>query len=251
MLLQGKVALVTGGASGIGRAAARALAREGAAVVVADINVAGGEETIRTIKAGGGQALFARADVSKAADVESLVAVAIRAFGGLDCAFNNAGIGGALSRVPDKTEDEWDAVFNVNLKGVWLCMKYEIPAMLERGGGAIVNMASLAGLNGFALGSAYCASKHGVVGLTKSAALEYARQNIRVNAVCPGFIDTPMVRDMIEAVPRMEESTRSLSPMRRLGEADEVADAVVWLCSEKASFITGHALPLDGGVTAG
>lgn len=251
MLLQGKVALVTGGASGIGRAAARALAREGAAVVVADINAAGGEETIRPIKAAGGQALFARADVSKAADVESLVAVAIRAFGGLDCAFNNAGIGGTLSRVPDKTEDEWDAVFNINLKGVWLCMKYEIPAMLERGGGAIVNTASLAGLNGFAQGSAYCASKHGVVGLTKSAALEYARQNIRVNAVCPSFIDTPMVREMIEAVPRLEESTRSLSPMRRLGEADEVADAVVWLCSEKASFITGHALPVDGGVTAG
>jgi NAD(P)-dependent dehydrogenase (short-subunit alcohol dehydrogenase family) len=250
MLLQGKVALVTGGASGIGRAAARALAREGAAVVVADINAVGGEETVRPIKAAGGQALFAHADVSKAADVEALVAVAVRAFGGLDCAFNNAGIGGLLSRVPDKTEDEWDAVFNINLKGVWLCMKYEIPAILERGGGSIVNTASLAGLNGFAQGSAYAASKHGVVGLTKSAALEYARQNIRVNAVCPSFIDTPMVKDMIEAVPRMEAVTQSLSPMRRLGEADEVAEAVVWLCSDKASFITGHALPLDGGASA-
>jgi NAD(P)-dependent dehydrogenase (short-subunit alcohol dehydrogenase family) len=251
MLLRGKVALVTGGASGIGRAAARALAREGAAVVVGDINEAGGEETIRPIKEAGGQALFAHVDVSNAAEVEALVAVAISAFGGLDCAFNNAGIGGVLSRVPDKTEDEWDAVFNVNLKGVWLCMKYEIPAMLARGGGAIVNMASLAGLNGFAYGSAYAAAKHGVVGLTKSAALEYARQNIRVNAVCPSYIDTPMVSSMIEAAPRMAETARTLSPMRRLGEPDEIADAVVWLCSDKASFITGHALPLDGGVTAG
>jgi NAD(P)-dependent dehydrogenase (short-subunit alcohol dehydrogenase family) len=251
MLLQGKVVLVTGGASGIGRAAARALAREGAAVVVADINAVGGEETVRPIKAAGGQALFAHADVSKASDVEAMVAVAIRAFGGLDCAFNNAGIGGTYSRVPDKTEEEWDAVFDINLKGVWLCMKYEIPAMLERGGGAIVNMASLAGLAGFAYGSAYAAVKHGVVGLTKSAALEYARQNIRVNAVCPGYTDTPMVSGMIEAVPRMAEVTRTLSPMRRLGEPDEIADAVVWLCSDKASFITGHALPLDGGVTAG
>jgi NAD(P)-dependent dehydrogenase (short-subunit alcohol dehydrogenase family) len=170
MLLRGKVALVTGGASGIGRAAARALAREGAAVVVGDINEAGGEETIRPIKEAGGQALFAHVDVSNAAEVEALVAVAISAFGGLDCAFNNAGIGGVLSRVPDKTEDEWDAVFNVNLKGVWLCMKYEIPAMLSRGGGAIVNMASLAGLNGFAYGSAYAAAKHGVVGLTNTPA---------------------------------------------------------------------------------
>lgn len=248
--LQDKIALVTGASRGIGRAAALALAAEGASVVVSDINAAGGDETVRLIAAAGGTAAFVPADVSKAAEVEALVAAAVAVYGGLDCAFNNAGIGGLLSRVPDKTEDEWDAVLNINLKGVWLCMKYEIPAMLRRGGGSIVNTASLAGLNGFAQGSAYCASKHGVVGLTKSAALEYARQNVRVNAVCPSFIDTPMVQGMIEAVPRMADVTQTLSPMRRLGSAAEVADAVVWLCSDKASFITGHALPIDGGKTA-
>lgn len=251
MLLQGKVALVTGGASGIGRAAAVALAAEGASVVVSDVNEPGGGETVSLITEGGGAALFVHADVSDAKDVEAMVAAAVNAFGGLDCAFNNAGIGGTLSRLPDKTEDEWDAVLSINLKGVWLCMKYEIPAILRRGGGAIVNMASLAGLNGFAHGSAYAASKHGVVGLTKSAALEYARQNLRVNAVCPGFVDTPMVRGMIEAVPRMADVTQTTSPMRRLGDPREVAEAVVWLCSAKASFVTGHALPLDGGATAG
>jgi NAD(P)-dependent dehydrogenase (short-subunit alcohol dehydrogenase family) len=169
----------------------------------------------------------------------------------LDCAFNNAGVGGVFSGFADKTEAEWETVINVNLKGVWLCMKYELPVMLEQGGGAIVNMASVAGLIGAPRLSIYAASKHGVVGLTKSAALEYARRNIRINAVCPGYTDTPMVQAMIEAVPQMAQGTTNVIPMRRLADPDEIAAAVVWLCSDKASFVTGHALPLDGGMIAG
>ena len=250
-LLDNKVALVTGGSSGIGRAAALAFAREGAKVVVPDVNVVGGHETVEQIKAEGGEAIFVEANVASTADVKALVTATVETYGRLHCAFNNAGVGGTLESLIDKTEQEWDTVIGVNLKGVWLCMKYEIPVMLSQGGGAIVNMASVAGLNGFPNGGIYAASKHGVIGLTKSAALEYARQGIRVNAVCPGYTDTPMVRSMTEAVPQMERVTANASPMRRLGEPEEVAEAVIWLCSERASFVNGHALPVDGGFVAG
>ena len=250
-LLENKVALVTGGSSGIGRATALAFAREGAQVVVSDVNSVGGHETVEQIEADGGEAIFVEANVASAADVKALVTTTVETYGRLHCAFNNAGVGGTLESLIEKTEAEWDTVIGVNLKGVWLCLKYEIPVMLSQGGGAIVNMASVAGLNGFPNGGIYAASKHGVVGLTKSAALEYARQGIRVNAVCPGYTDTPMVRAMNEAVPQMERVTSNASPMRRLGEPAEVAETVVWLCSERASFVNGHALPVDGGFVAG
>lgn len=250
-ILEGKTALVTGGASGIGRATAILMSREGAQIVVSDINEMGGTETVMQIKAAGGEAVFLRADVSKAADVEALVQHAVAEYGRLDVAFNNAGIGGDLSPIHQKSEAEWDQVIAVNLKGVWLSMKYEIPAILASGGGAIVNMASVAGLGGFRMAAAYSASKHGVIGLTRTAALELAKHRIRVNAVCPYFTDTPMVQTMIDAAPVMKEMTISASPMKRLGDVSETAAAVVWLASDQASYITGHALPIDGGVTAG
>ncbi len=245
--LDNKVVLVTGGASGIGRASALMFVREGASVVIADVNEVGGEESSALITRGGGQAHFIRADVSQTRDVEALIAGVLRLYGQLDIAFNNAGIGGQMSLTADKTEEEWDAVIGINLKGVWLCMKHEIPVMLDNGGGAIINMASVAGLLGFRLAGAYAASKHGVIGLTKTAALEYARKNIRVNAVCPYFTDTPMVQDMIENAPVMREATVSGTPIKRLATADEIAEVVVWLASDKASYVTGHALPIDGG----
>jgi NAD(P)-dependent dehydrogenase (short-subunit alcohol dehydrogenase family) len=251
VLLENKIALVTGGSSGIGRAAALAFAREGARVVVSDVNVVGGHETVEQIVAEGSEAIFVEANVASAANVEVLIHATMQAYGRLDCAFNNAGVGGTLASTVDKTEDEWETVMGVNLKGVWLCMKYQIPVMVAQGSGAIVNMASVAGLNGFPNGGIYAASKHGVIGLTRSAALEYARQGIRVNAVCPGYTDTPMVRAMMDAVPQMERVTTSASPMRRLADPAEIAAAVVWLCSDKASFVTGHALPVDGGFVAG
>jgi len=247
-VLEGKICLVTGGASGIGRATAIAMANEGAKVIVSYVNVAGGEETVDQIVGMGAGAIFVRCDVSNAVQVEALIAAAVSAYGRLDCAFNNAGIGGEMSPIIDKTEDEWDLVMNINLKGVWLCMKYEIPVMLQQGGGAIVNMASVAGLLGFRYAAAYSASKHGVIGLTKSAALETARKHIRVNAVCPYFTDTPMVEAMIAASPVMERATVEGTPMKRLASAEEIAQAVVWLCSDRASYITGHALPIDGGM---
>jgi NAD(P)-dependent dehydrogenase (short-subunit alcohol dehydrogenase family) len=248
-ILDGKVALVTGGASGIGRASALLMAAEGAKVVVSDVNNAGGNETVAQIRASGGDAIFSRADVSQSAQVAALIDEALNAYGKLDCAFNNAGVGGQLSQIHEKTEEEWGAVIAVNLTGVWLCMKYEIPALIANGGGAIVNMASVAGLQGFRYASAYSASKHGVIGITRTAALEYAKKNIRVNAVCPYFTDTPMVREMIETAPSMERMMIDASPMRRMGTVEEIAEGVVWLCSEKSSYITGHALPLDGGIT--
>jgi NAD(P)-dependent dehydrogenase (short-subunit alcohol dehydrogenase family) len=247
-LFDQQVALVTGGASGIGRAAALAFAREGAAVVVSDVNDEQGAETVSLIIANGGDALYIRTDVSKAAQVEALIAGTIQTYGRLDCAFNNAGVGGMMGPLQEKTEGEWDSVMNVNLKGVWLCMKYEIPAMLANGGGAIVNMASVAGLLGFAHASIYDASKHGVIGLTKTAAIEQAAKHIRINAVCPGFTDTPMVSTMVEVAPQMGRAVTA-NPMRRMGKPEEIADAVVYLCSHKASFITGQALALDGGMT--
>lgn len=242
--------MVTGAASGIGRASALMFAREGAAVMVSDVNERGGVETCALIAQMGGRAAFVRADVSRAADVEAMVTRTVETFGGLHIAFNNAGIGGEMSPIERKTEDEWDAVININLKGVWLCMKYQLPVMLESGGGSIVNMASVAGLLGFRMAAAYSASKHGVIGLTKTAALEYARKNIRVNAVCPYFTDTPMVADMIEAAPVMRDATVSGTPIKRLATVDEIAEVVVWLASAKASYITGHAIPIDGGMVS-
>lgn len=248
--LEGKVAVVTGGASGIGRAAAFAFAREGVAVAVADVSEDLGEETARAVRERGGRAIFIRTDVSRTEQVEALIDETVRHYGRLDCACNNAGIEGAMAPTAECTEGNWDRVIAVNLKGVWLCMKYEIPEMQKRGGGAIVNMASVAGLVGFGGLPAYCASKGGIVQLTKTAALEYADKGIRVNAVCPGGIRTPML-DRIEARgPEMREQLVAMHPMGRLGTPEEIAEAVVWLCSDAASFVTGHQMVVDGGFVA-
>jgi NAD(P)-dependent dehydrogenase (short-subunit alcohol dehydrogenase family) len=248
--LTGKVALVTGAGSGIGRASALAFAREGAKVVVADVVVEGGEETIGMIKKTGGEAIFVKTDVAKAAEVEALISTAVAAYGRLDCAHNNAGIAGKSLTIADDTEENWDRIMAINLKGVWLCLRYEIPQMLKQGGGAIVNTASDAGLIGLRRGGAYVASKHGVVGLTKTAALEYAKAGIRVNAVCPGPIDTPMLQRGASLRPQIIEKMVAAQPGGRLGKPEEIAEAAVWLCSEAASFVTGHAMPVDGGYMA-
>lgn len=246
-LVEGKVALVTGGGSGIGRQACLVFAREGAKVVVSDVAVAGGEETVNLIKQAGGEATFIKANVSQEAEVEALIAKTAETYGRLDCAYNNAGIAGRTARVADDTEENWDRILAINLKGVWLCLKYEILQMLKQGGGAIVNTASGAGLIGVRRTGAYVASKHGVVGLTKTAALEYAKSNIRVNAVCPGPIDTPMLRG---ASDRVIDAMAAAQPNGRLGQPQEIAEAVVWLCSDAASFVTGHPMPVDGGYVA-
>jgi NAD(P)-dependent dehydrogenase (short-subunit alcohol dehydrogenase family) len=247
----GKVALVTGGASGIGRACARLFAKEGASVVVSDVALEGGQETVRLIEEDGGQASFVEADVSKAAEVEALVGRALEAYSRLDYAFNNAGIEGRMAtNTADYPEEDWDRVIAVNLKGVWLCMKHEITQMLRQGGGSIVNNSSVEGLVGLPGTSAYAASKHGVVGLTKTAALEYAQSGIRVNAVCPGLIRTPMVERYSRGDAEIEAQFASVEPVGRMGSAEEVAEAVVWLCSEAASFVTGHAMAVDGGYVA-
>lgn len=248
--LNGKIALVTGASSGIGRAAALAFAREGAKVVVADVTVEGGEETVSLIKKTGGEALFVKTNVAKAAEVEALVNTAVTTYGRLDCAYNNAGIAGKTQTIVDTTEENWDRIISINLTGVWLCMKYEIPAMLKNGGGAIVNTASDAGLIGVKRTGAYVASKHGVVGLTKTAALEYAKTGIRVNAVCPGPIETPMLMKGAGHFPQMIPKMIKAQPNGRLGKPEEIAEAAVWLCSDAASFVTGLAMPVDGGYIA-
>lgn len=246
----GKSVLVTGGASGIGRAAALAFAREGARVTVSDVDADGGNQTVTLIEQAGGEAIFVKADISQSAQVEALIDKVVATFGRLDCAFNNAGIEIEHLPLADADEATFDRIMNVNVKGVWLCMKHEINQMLKQGGGAIVNTASVAGLVGAPLQPIYAASKHAVVGLTKTAAAEYGRAGIRVNAVCPGIIRTPMMDRAIEREPRREKAIQKAHPIGRLGEADEIANAALWLCSDSASFVTGHQLAVDGGLTA-
>ena len=248
--LSGKVALVTGGSSGIGRATALVFAGQGARVVVADVGVDGGEETVSLIRNAGGEATFVKTDVTQAVDIENLIHKTVETYGQLDCAFNNAGIAGDLSLTADCSEEHWNRVISINLRGVWLCMKHEITHMLTHGSGAIVNTASVLGLVGMIGQIAYVAAKHGVVGLTKTAALEYAKSGIRVNAVCPGVIQTPMVESVINAQPELTEGLLTLEPIGRLGQPEEIAETVVWLCSDAASFVTGHAMASDGGYTA-
>lgn len=248
--LEGKVVLVTGAGSGIGRESALAFAAAGGRVVVSDVVVGGGEETVAQIKAAGGEATFVRADVSQRADVEALIRQTVETYGRLDCAHNNAGIEGDMAPTCDCTEANWDRTIAVNLKGCWLCMKYEILQMVEQGGGVIVNTSSVAGLVGFLNLPAYVATKHGVAGLTRTAALEYAEQGIRVNAVCPGVINTPMIDRIVAGDAEAEAQFTALEPVGRMGSPAEVAQAVVWLCSDRASFVTGIAMPVDGGFVA-
>ncbi|ELZ68009.1 short chain dehydrogenase [Haloferax sp. Atlit-10N] len=245
-----EVAVVTGAGSGIGRAVAEAFAAEGARVVVSDVDVEGGEETVARIEEAGGTATFVETDVTDGDAVAAMVETAVSEYGRLDFACNNAGIGGAQKPAADLSFDEWQQVIDVNLNGVWRSMRHEIPAMLENGGGVVVNMASILGKVGFANASHYVAAKHGVLGLTKSAAIEYAEQGVRVNAVCPGFIDTPLLGEGGLDDPEARKGIESLHPMNRLGDVDEIASAVVWLCSDGASFTTGEALTVDGGYTS-
>jgi NAD(P)-dependent dehydrogenase (short-subunit alcohol dehydrogenase family) len=247
---KGRVVLVTGAATGIGRISAVTFAREGAKVVIADVNQKGGEETLTIITKSGGEATFIRTDVSNAADVEKLIKKIVETYGRLDCAHNNAGIEGTGFLTGDYTEEEWDRVININLKGIWLCMRYEIPQMIEQRGGVIVNTSSAAGLKGFPYHSAYSASKHAVIGLSRTAALEYAKRGIRINVVCPGFIRVGLTEKTIASDPAIEGKYKALIPMGRFGEAEEVAEAVIWLCSDAASFVTGHTMLIDGGASA-
>ena len=248
-LLDGKSALITGGGGGIGRATALAFAREGARVAVADVAVEAARETVALVNAAGGQAVSLSGDVSRDADVRSMIETVVATYGRLDCAFNNAGIAGwqveaAGKKTAEWTEEAFDRMIAVNLKGVWLCMRYELPQMQAQGGGAIVNTGSIAGLIGLPSSSAYVAAKHGVIGLTKTAALEYAEANIRVNAVCPGFIKTRMTEDTMR---RRGETILAQVPFRRMGDPEEIAEMVVWLCSERASYVSGAAYNVDGG----
>ena len=245
--LEGKVAVVTGAAMGIGRASALLFAREGSDVVVADVDEDGGRETVSLVEAAGGRAAFVRTDVSVQSEVEAMVGFAVDRFGGLDCAHNNAGIAAPMAALADYPDDGWHRTIDVMLNGVYYCMKAEIPAMLERGAGAIVNTASGVGLVAYKHQAAYTASKHGVIGLTKVAALDYGARGIRVNAICPGTARTPMVDEAMRRQPSIDEHLKALHPIGRIGEASEIAEAAVWLCTPAASFVLGVALPVDGG----
>jgi NAD(P)-dependent dehydrogenase (short-subunit alcohol dehydrogenase family) len=247
---EGKVALITGGGSGIGRATAIAFAREGAKVVIGNRNVQRGEETVSMIRDTGGTASFKRTDVLVSAEIKALVDHAVTTYDRLDLAFNNAGIEGDPRPLAEQTEANFDAVMGINVKGVWLSMKYEIPRMLEQAGGAIVNCSSVAGVIGFPGIGIYAASKHAVIGLTKVAALEYSAQGIRINAVNPAVIDTEMVDRLADGMNIKKDDLTTFHPIGRLGRVEEVAEAVLWLCSERASFVTGHSLIVDGGFTA-
>lgn len=250
MSFSGKVALVTGGAAGIGRATAQAFAAEGLQVIVSDVDVAGGEGTVQAIRDAGGEASFVRSDVTRDDDVQALMAAVLSTYGRLDYAFNNAGIEIEKGKLADGSEAEFDAIMGVNVKGVWLCMKHQLPIMLAQGGGAIVNTASVAGLGAAPKMSIYAASKHAVIGLTKSAAVEYGKKKIRVNAVCPAVIDTDMYRRAYEADPKKAEFVAAMHPVGRIGKVEEIAAAVLYLCCDAAGFTTGHALAVDGGSTA-
>jgi NAD(P)-dependent dehydrogenase (short-subunit alcohol dehydrogenase family) len=251
-LLEGKVAVITGAASGIGRASAVLFAREGAKVVIADVQDDKLAETLKLVKDAGGEAVAMRCDVAKAADTEALVAKAVSTYGRLDCAYNNAGVAGAMNdRIGDSDEKNFDFTIDINLKGVFLCMKAQINQFLKQGGGgAIVNTASLAGLVGVRRGAAYGASKHGVIAYTKGAALEYATKGIRVNAVCPGGIETPMLEEIMGKSERAMKAMIDMEPVHRLGKPEEIAEAACWLLCDRASFVTGVAMPVDGGAYA-
>jgi NAD(P)-dependent dehydrogenase (short-subunit alcohol dehydrogenase family) len=248
--VEGKVALITGGSSGIGRATALLFGREGAKVAVADYNADGGEQTVKAIKDAGGVASFHAVDVASPQEVEGLIRKVVDTYGRLDSAFNNAGIEGQMALTPDCTIENWNRVIAIDLTSVFLCMKYEIQQMLKNGGGSIVNTASVAGLQGLATAPAYVAAKHGVAGLTKTAALEFAQKGIRVNAVCPGFIHTPMVDRVLDKGVFSEEQIFAAEPMHRMGKPEEIAEAVLWLCSDASSFVTGLPMPVDGGYVA-
>lgn len=246
----GKVALVTGGASGIGRVTALALAKEGTKVTVADVSVEGGEATAKMITDAGGQAIFTKTDVTKSGEVEGMVKETIKKFGRLDFALNNAGIDGIRARTADYPEEVWRQVIDIDLTGVFLCLKHELPVMVKQKSGVIVNLSSVAGVTGFPGHAAYTAAKHGVIGLTKTAAIDYAKVGIRVNAVCPAYTRTPMVTRMLESHPEFEAKLIDRVPLKRLGTAEEIAQAVIYLFSDAAAFITGHSLVLDGGIVA-
>ncbi|MCY1396611.1 2,5-dichloro-2,5-cyclohexadiene-1,4-diol dehydrogenase [compost metagenome] len=250
MTFSGQVAMVTGAAAGIGRATALAFAAEGLKVVVADLDSAGGEGTVELIRAAGGEAFFVSCNVTREAEVQQLMAQTLSTYGRLDYAFNNAGIEIEKGKLAEGSEAEFDAIMGVNVKGVWLCMKYQLPLLLAQGGGAIVNTASVAGLGAAPKMSIYSASKHAVIGLTKSAAVEYAKKKIRVNAVCPAVIDTDMFRRAHEADPRKADFVATMHPVGRIGKVEEIAAAVLYLCCDGAAFTTGHALAVDGGATA-
>lgn len=246
-----KIALVTGAAAGIGRATALAFAREGAKVIVSDVDDVGGKETLAAIQKLGGQGIYVHADVSSLDEVDALFDTLTKTYGRLDFACNNAGIEGAQAKTGDCTLENWRRTIGINLDGVFYCMRRELELMVPAGHGSIINMSSIAGKQGFPNLSAYVASKHAVIGLSKSAALEYAPIGVRINVICPGVIDTPMVQRTTQ---QSEEATRqyvAMQPVGRMGQPDEIADAVIWLCSQKASFITGAAIPIDGGFLAG
>lgn len=251
MLFENKTVLITGGSSGIGRACALHFAKEGANIMIADVDADGGAETVAQVEELGGTIQHITTDMRDPHAVKVMVDATVQAYGSLDVAVNNAGVSGSVyERVQGISDDTYNLIMDVNVKGVWLCLKYQIPEMLKQRQGSIINMASVAGLIGAPKNSVYAASKHAVIGLTKSVALETASKNIRVNAVCPSYIETPMVTEMMDTVPRLAQGIPVASPMRRLGTPDEIANVVVWLASEQASFVNGATIAADGGLTA-